>query len=172
MIPGLTHLQTLALAAAVGLVLGAAGSGYAVHRLAEARVLACQAQGAKAAQAAADAAAREIEAARAAAEAATLEAQQRAEVAETLARRYRGEIDRLAKHRPCLSADLRGLLHQAPAFLPTPTGGAAGPAAAAAADSRDSTDADVAGWVIDAAVMYETCRARIDALRRSYADGR
>lgn len=175
MIPGLNP-QALAAAALAGALIGAGLSGWAVHRMSEARALACEAQAATAARAAADQAARDIEAARQAAEQATVAAQARAEVAETLARRYRGEIDRLAKHRPCLSHELRGLLQQSPAFLPGPAGGAAGPAAALATDPRyrtaDSTDADVARWVFDAAVMYESCRARIDALRRTYADGR
>jgi len=30
----------------------------------------------------------------------------------------------------------------------------------------DSTDADIAGWILDVASLYEACRARIDALRQ------
>ncbi|TCT25918.1 hypothetical protein [Thermomonas haemolytica] len=72
--------------------------------------------------------------------------------------------------RVCLSADARRVLHRAPAFaaVPAPAAGpaAAGPAAAADPGERASTDADIAGWALDAAALYEQCRARIDAIRR------
>jgi hypothetical protein len=83
-------------------------------------------------------------------------------------RRLRHDLQTATTGRPCLSADARGLLQQSPAFgikLPTTTGGAASAAPAVAADPGDSTDADVAGWILDAAALYEQCRARIDALR-------
>lgn len=72
--------------------------------------------------------------------------------------------------RACLSADARRVLHRAPAFadVPAPAAGPAAAAPAAAADPGDraSTDADLAGWALDAAALYEQCRARIDAIRR------
>jgi hypothetical protein len=50
--------------------------------------------------------------------------------------------------------------------MSTSTGGPASAHAAPATDTGDSTDADVAGWIIDAASLYEQCRARIDAIRQ------
>lgn len=171
---GLPIWQLLAGAALLGAAVGGAGAGWIVYRVQDARVLSCETAASSAALEAANFAARQIEAAHRAAESATVEALRRADVAETLARRYRGEIDRLATGRPCLSADLRGLLQQSPAFLPFAPGSAprATPAVAAyTGDSTgDSTDADVARWVVDAAAMYEVCRGRIDALRGVYGE--
>lgn len=104
---------------------------------------------------------------RAAADAAVALAQTRAEVADAVARRYRYEIDALTDGRNCLGGDARRLLHQSPAFaVPNRAGRAGGTAAAAAADPRDrySTDRDLALWAADVAVLYETCRSRIDAV--------
>lgn len=104
---------------------------------------------------------------RAAADAAVALAQTRAEVADAVARRYRYEIDALTDGRNCLGGDARRLLHQSPAFaVPNRAGRAGGTAAAAATDPRDrySTDRDLALWAADVAVLYETCRSRIDAV--------
>jgi len=46
-------------------------------------------------------------------------------------------------------------------ILPSPPGRGAG-----GEGDGDTTDADIAGWIIDAAALYEQCRARIDALRQ------
>ena len=169
---GLPLWQLLVGAALLGAAVGGIGAGWIVYRVQDARVLSCETAASSAALEAANFAAKQIEAAHRAAEDATVEALRRADVAETLARRYRGEIDRLAVGRPCLSADLRGLLQQSPAFQPSASGGVAGTAPAAAADPRDSTDADVARWIVDASAMYEVCRGRIDALRGVYGDQR
>lgn len=56
-----------------------------------------------------------------------------------------------------------------PAFglkLSPPTGSTAPANATASANTGDSTDTDIAGWIIDAAALYEQCRARIDAIRQ------
>lgn len=169
---GLPMWQLLVGAALLGAALGGSGAGWLAWQIQGARVASCEAASARAAQAAADFAAGQIEAAHRAAESATVEAMRRADVAETLARRYRGEIDRLATGRPCLSADLRGVLQQSPAFLPSGAEGAVAATPAVAAYTSDSTDADVARWIVDASAMYEVCRGRIDALRRVYGEQR
>ena len=169
---GLPIWQLLAGAALIGAAVGGTGAGWIVYRVQDARVLSCETAASSAALEAANFAAKQIEAAHRAAEDATVEALRRADVAETLARRYRGEIDRLATGRPCFSAELRGLLQQSPAFVPFAAGGTVAAPAAPATDTGDSTDADVARWVVDAAAMYEVCRGRIDALRGVYGEQR
>jgi hypothetical protein len=169
---GLPLWQLLAGAALLGAAVGGSGAGWLAWQLQGARVASCEAAASRAAQATAEFAAGQIEAAYDAAERATVEAMRRADVAETLARRYRGEIDRLATGRPCLSSELRGLLHSAPAFQPSASGGTPGATPAVATYTGDSTDADVARWVVDAAAMYEVCRGRIDALRGVYGEQR
>jgi hypothetical protein len=169
---GLPIWQLLAGGALLGAALGGSGAGWLAWQLQGARVASCEAAAARAAQATADYASRQIEAAHRAAESATVEAMRRADVAETLARRYRGEIDRLAVGRPCLSADLRRLLQQSPAFLPATSGGPVAATPAVARYTGDSTDADVARWIVDASAMYEVCRGRIDALRGVYGEPR
>lgn len=88
---------------------------------------------------------------------------------DTVNRRLRHDLKTATTGRPCLSADARGLLHQSPAFslkLSATPGDPAPADAAPAADPGDSTDTDIAGWILDAASLYEQCRARIDALRQ------
>jgi succinate dehydrogenase/fumarate reductase flavoprotein subunit len=169
---GLPIWQLLAGAALLGAAVGGSGAGLIVYRVQDARVLSCETAASSAALAAANFAAKQIEAAHRAAEDATVEALRRADVAETLARRYRGEIDRLAVGRPCFSSELRGLLQQSPAFVPFAPGGTPGATPAVATYTGDSTDADVARWVVDASSMYEVCRGRIDALRGVYGEPR
>lgn len=86
----------------------------------------------------------------------------------------RREIYRLATGRECLSGALRLRLNAAIGADDMPTrAGAADPAVAAAAAAagdgdggqRGSADADIAGWIVEAASLYDECRARIDALR-------
>ena len=86
----------------------------------------------------------------------------------------RREVFALATGRPCLSDAVRLRLNAAIAAadgLPAGAGGAADAAAEPAAaaghgdGARISTDADVAGWALDAAALYEQCRARLDAIR-------
>jgi prophage endopeptidase len=88
-------------------------------------------------------------------------------------RRLRYDLKTATTGRPCLSADARSVLQQSHAFglkLPTSPGGPASADATTAADpgepAGDSTDTDIAGWILDAAALYEACRARIDALRQ------
>jgi hypothetical protein len=116
---------------------------------------------------------RRIEAASRAADAALAEKDRRMLELDATNRRLRHDLQATTTGRPCLSADARGLLQQSPAFslkLPTTTGSALAAPAAVAADSgqfaSDSTDTDLAGWILDAAALYEQCRARIDAIRQ------
>jgi cell division protein FtsB len=84
-------------------------------------------------------------------------------------RRIRDELKTATTGRPCLSADARSVLQQSPAFsatVPAPTVGPAPATSSASENSGDSTDADVAGWIIDASALYEQCRARVDAIRQ------
>jgi hypothetical protein len=112
---------------------------------------------------------RRAEAASRAADAALAEKDRRLLELDATNRRLRHDIQTATTGRPCLSADARGLLQQSPAFglkLPAPTGSALAAPAAPAADSGDSTDTDIAGWILDAAALFEQCRARIDAFRQ------
>lgn len=86
----------------------------------------------------------------------------------------RRDVFALTHGRPCLSDAVRLRLNAAIAAaseLPAGAGGAADAAAEPAAaaghgdGARISTDADVAGWALDAAALYEQCRARLDAIR-------
>ncbi len=78
-------------------------------------------------------------------------------------------INRLTTGRPCLSAELVGVLNRTdqpsptdrPDPLPTP---ATEPAAADA--TAFATDADVSTWAATARSQYATCAARLDALIR------
>jgi hypothetical protein len=144
-------------------------SGYGIERRARiAEVKSIEADIAKREAAAAEESRRRIEAAQKAADAAIAARDARISELDAMTRRLRHDLQTATTGRPCLSADARGLLHQSPAFglkLPKATGGSASAPAAPAADPGDSTDADVAGWVLDASALYEQCRARIDALR-------
>jgi len=108
--------------------------------------------------------------ARAADAAAITDLQQRLTRAAATTEDLRHALATATTGRACLSADARRVLHRAPAFaaVPAPAAGpaAAGPAAAADPGERASTDADIAGWALDAAALYEQCRARIDAIRQ------
>ncbi|CQR43705.1 hypothetical protein THICB3320755 [Thiomonas sp. CB3] len=119
-----------------------------------------------------------LQAAQAAADAAVSTAQERAATAQRKTQELQHDLSRATVGRPCLSSAAVGLLNSLPAIghpgaglhLPTTAAGpAAAPAAAASAAAdragRTSTDADIAGWIAAAAGQYETCRARIDALR-------
>lgn len=78
-------------------------------------------------------------------------------------------IQHLTTGRPCLSAELVGVLNRTdqpsptdrPHALPTPTGS---PDAAHA--SAFATDSDVSTWAATARSQYATCAARLDALIR------
>jgi hypothetical protein len=156
-------------AAATGAMLGYTWE----HRARLAEVAQIRAEVARREAVAAEENRRRAEAASRAADAALAEKDRRMLELDATNRRLRHDIQTATTGRPCLSADARGLLQQSPAFslkLPTTTGGALAAPAAVAADSgqsaSDSTDADIAGWVLDAAALFEQCRARIDALRQ------
>ncbi len=117
-----------------------------------------------------------VSAARSAGDAAVRKEAARRLLAEQQTREVKHEIQRVAVGRPCLSGELVGVLNRAPgiapggAELPADPGRAVDAAAAvAAADGARGApyvdDADVAGWIADAAGLYDACRGRIDALR-------
>lgn len=130
---------------------------------------------------------RQVEQAAAAADAAVLAAQQRTFAALALSSELRHEIDRLASdRRPCLSAATARVLERHPAFasgVPAGAGQSAAAAAAPAAHSSPpasaperaasaalSSERDVATWALDAAGLYEQCRARLAAIAQWDAD--
>jgi hypothetical protein len=164
----------------VALVAAACGAaaGYTwEHRARLAEVAQIRADIARREAEAAEESRRRIEAASRAMDAALAEKDRRVLELDATNRRLRHDLKTAATGRPCLSPAARGLLYNAPAFwrdesrhdLPSATGGSASTHAAPAADSgqsADSTDADIAGWIIDAAGLYEQCRARLDAIRQ------
>jgi hypothetical protein len=156
----------------VAVVSAATGAtiGYAwEHRARVAEVAQIRADIAKREAAAADESRRRMEAAISAADAVIAQREARITELDATTRRLRHDLQAATIGRPCLSADARWLLQQSPAFslrLSTSTGSPASAPAAHATDPGDSTDADVAGWIIDAASLYEQCRARIDAIRQ------
>lgn len=159
----------LAAAAAAG---AAAGYRYADAR-GQARLARCEHGRAEDARAAAAGAVRLLDRAQQAevAAAARLAAQKAA--FDRRIKEVRSEIYRLSSGRECLSGALRLRLDAAlgaATALPAPAGGVARAPAGSAADpghrQPSSTDADVAGWILEAARLYDDCRARLDALRQ------
>jgi hypothetical protein len=161
-----------ALSTAIAVLAGITGftAGYTFeHRARLAEVAQIRADIARREAAAAEENRRRIEAASRAMDAALAEKDRRLLELDATNRRLRHDLSTATTGRPCLNPAARGLLQQSPAFgrgVSAPTGSAASAHAAAAADSGDSTDADLAGWVLDAAALFEQCRARIDALRQ------
>ena len=110
-----------------------------------------------------------------AADAAIALAQSRQATAETHAQELRHALETAtSRTRQCLSADALRLLNSAPATHPTGPGlrlpqtsgsAAAAPAAPAADPGRSASEHAVAEWIVTAQQQYDTCRARIDALR-------
>jgi len=164
-------------------VLAGFAAGYAFeHRARLAEVAQIRAEIARAEAAAAEESRRRIEAASRAADAALAEKDRRLLELDATNRRLRHDLKTATTGRPCLSADARGLLQQSHAFglkLPASSIGAASAPAAPAADpvlssssgrrdggEGDTTDTDIAGWILDAASLYEECRARLDAIRQ------
>jgi hypothetical protein len=145
-------------------------AGYGVeHRTCIAEVASIKADIAKREAAAADESRRRIEAAQKAADETIAARDARLAELDTVNRRLRHDLQATTTGRPCLSADARGVLQQSTAFratVPAPAVGATSSPASVAADTGDSTDADVAGWILDAAALYEQCRARVDAIRQ------
>jgi hypothetical protein len=149
-----------------------AGSGLAGYRYAaakgEAAVSQCQREAAEAQRhAALEAAALKTRSEQAQAEAAALLARREAAFQRRL-KEVKSEIYRLSDGRECLSVPLRMRINAALAGDRLPQGAAAAaPApAGAAADPGGSSDAAVGQWILDAAQLYEQCRARIDAIRQ------
>jgi prophage endopeptidase len=165
-----------ALSTVIAVLAGLAGftAGYTFeHRARIAEVAQIRAYFAQRESAAAIDTSRRIEAAQRAADQAIAARDARIADLDAMTRRLRHELSTATTGRPCLSSTARSLLQQSPAFgikLPTTTGGPAPADAALAADpgqhASDSSDTDIAGWIIDAASLYEACRARIDALRQ------
>ena len=142
------------------------------HRARQAEVAQIRADVARREAQAAEDARRRIEAAQAAAEAAIAERDRRLLALDATNTRLRNDLKQATTGRPCLSGDARRVLHGATAFGPRLSAPAGEPARADAGASADpgqpaeSSDADVAGWIVDAAALYEECRARIDAIRQ------
>lgn len=145
-------------------------SGYGIERRARiAEVASIRADIAKREAAASEESRRRVEAAQKAADAAVAARDARIAELDATTRRLRHDLKTATTGRPCLSADARGLLQQSPAFglkLSPATGSPASAAPPVAVNPGDSTDSDIAAWVIDAADLYEQCRVRIDALRQ------
>jgi hypothetical protein len=160
-----TTAVAIAIAVAAGFVAGYTWE----HRARMAEVAQIRADIAKREAAAAEESRRRIETAQKAADQAIAARDARIADLDATNRRLRHDLSTATTGRPCLSADARWLLQQSPAFgirLPETTGGAPSAPAAPATDPRDSTDADIADWIIEAASLYEQCRARIDAIRQ------
>ncbi len=110
----------------------------------------------------------------AAADAALTKAQSRADAANRQALELTHEVEALTTGRTCLDARVVRVLNGSPAAsadrtapnVPAPAKQPAAAASAPAANPNVATDRDIVGWVIQVRAMYETCRARIDALRQ------
>lgn len=181
MLPNLSALRLLALAAA--LALSAAAGAWVEHQRAEARVQNLLAEQAKRdAQSADMLAAAErantlrLQAAQAAADAAIIEAQTRAAAATKRLESTRALLTAATRaDRACLSADALRVLNRPPGApagtglrLPTPTGSAVAAAAQPASDPARPAAASeraVADWIAQAQALYATCTARVDAIR-------
>lgn len=179
-------------ALAAALICAGAGfaGGYALKDLladgdiarAQAAVADCQRARERETRAAAEAAAQLMGRARdAEADAARALARRESEFQARL-KEVRREIYRLSSGRECLSPGLRLRLNAAIAADDgLPPGAAAAPAApsGAAADpdrllapsgrgagGEGTSDAGISQWILDAAQLYEQCRARLDAIRQ------
>jgi len=161
-------IATIACALCVGVGFA---SGYALKaRLAEGEIARIEAAHAAERQAAAEAAAQRMAAAEAA-EAAVVRALSATKQQLAAAnRRLKEDLYALPTAQRCgLSGAARGLLNARLAAGDAVPARAAEPdaaPAAAAADTRDASEADIGGWIADAAAAYDECRARLDAIRR------
>ena len=93
--------------------------------------------------------------------------------AEQQAEDLKNELKNYTTGRDCLSADARRVLQPATAAKQRMSKGAASvdPAATGSAanpgdrnETTASTDADIAGWIVEASKLYEQCRERIEAI--------
>lgn len=169
---------------------GLAGYRYAAAR-GEAALAQCRAASAESQRRAAEEAAARLSAAENAARKAQAELSRREAAFQVKLKEVRSEIYSFSSGRECLSGPLRLRLNAAIAAdsVPARAPGADPAAAAPATDpihpsphgigattppspsgrgavgEGGSTDADIAAWILDAASLYEQCRARIDAIR-------
>jgi len=67
--------------------------------------------------------------------------------------------------RPCFDGVTLRLLDRAPGIYSGTTAMSTPAGITFTTNGSVATDTQVSGWIIDAAAQYETCRARIDALR-------
>ena len=116
-----------------------------------------------------------LERAAAAADAAVVEANARAAAAERTAKELRNDLAKTtSSSRACLSGAAVGLLNASSGAsgsgmrMPETTTGSGSTASAASTDSGQlaASERDIAEWIVTARSMYETCVARIDALRQ------
>lgn len=181
MIP-IPTLSALRIAAAAALAAAFAAGWWVEHQRAESRVqalIAAQAQRDRQAAEALAAAERQntarLQAALTAADAAIALAQSRESAARQTLETTRNELARVTSaSRACLSAAAVRVLN-APAAAPGGTGlrlpktaasAARAPAEPAAGADGYASEQAVAGWIAQAQQMYETCRARVDAIRQ------
>jgi hypothetical protein len=158
----------------IAALLAGFAAGYTFeHRARVAEVAQIRADIARREAEAAEEARRRIEAAHKAADAAISQRDARIAELDAVTRRLRHDLKNATTGRPCLSPAARGLLQQSTAFgikLPASPGftlaAPAAPAANPGEPAGDTTDTDIAGWILDAASLYESCRARIDAIRQ------
>ncbi|MEW6559603.1 MAG: hypothetical protein AB1412_05330 [Pseudomonadota bacterium] len=187
--PSALTLYAAASALAAGLMFGAAGGA----KWAESRRLQCEHARALDAAAAAQQQTQRLASALTAADASVNAALQQRDAADARAKEIARELTRqkLLSGRACLSGAAVGLLNSHPAVglhlsapAASPASAPAEPAAhpgepgraqpaanaegAARAETRpaEASDADLAAWALDTMTLYQTCRARIDALRQ------
>jgi hypothetical protein len=163
---------------AIGALVAAAAGAAAGYRYAAAqgaaRLAECRAEASAAREAAArDAADRFAVAARAEREA-VARLTRTEETLHDTQHRLRQALARAARaDRVCLAPDTRRLLDDARSGadrLPETSGGApraaaAAPAPASGSDDRGTSERAVAEWIAEAMRLYDTCRARLAALR-------
>lgn len=179
------------LAGAVLVTAAGFAGGYALaDRLADARIareqarrMECERQREADARAAAQQQTQRLAAALTAADASVAAALQQRDAAQAQSKEIARELaqSRALSGRACLSGRAVGLLNAHPAVglrVPAAAASAAGAAASPAAhpgqtgpdESAAASDADLAAWALDAMILYQDCRARIDALRQWDAD--
>ncbi len=163
-------MREAAVAALVCAVAGFAGGHALKGRLDEARIARIEAAHAKERQAAAEAAAQRLAAAQAAERQAVHALHATRQRLAAVQRRLKEELYALPTAGRCgLSGAARGLLNDrlfAAGGLPEAAGEPDRGAAAAVADPGDTAEAELGGWIAEAVAAYDTCRARIDAIRQ------
>jgi hypothetical protein len=154
--------------AALAIVAAAFAAGYGLKaRLAQAEIARLEATHAQEREAAARAAADRLAKSDAANRKLQAELTRRETAFNRRLKEAKHEIDSLSTGRECLPGALRLRINAAIAGDDVPASAAAtnGSAAAAAADPGGATDREIADWALEAARLYDACRARIDAIR-------